>query len=65
VDLDDKFNLRISYLGRFEILLGDREDLKYKFAMVREVIKELGEGTAGSIDISDPNTAYVKLSEEM
>lgn len=61
IDVSDKFNLKMNYQGRFVILLGDREDMKLKLKMIREVVKDLGEKTSGRIDISDPNNAYVKL----
>lgn len=65
IDVRDKFNIKLRYMDRFEILIGEDTDLKYKFAMVKEVIRDLGEGESGRIDISDPNTAYVKLSGQI
>lgn len=61
IDVKDKFDLRVRYLDRFEILLGENDDLQLKFAMVKEVIRDLGAEETGRIDISDPNSAYVKL----
>ena len=61
IDVSDKFNLKMNYEDRFVILLGDRQDMKLKLKMIREVVKDLGEKTSGRIDISDPNNAYVKL----
>ncbi|MBR3836504.1 MAG: FtsQ-type POTRA domain-containing protein [Clostridia bacterium] len=61
IDIQDKFNIEIRYLDRFQLLIGDSTDLKYKFAMVKKIIADLGEGEIGRIDIADPNTAYVKL----
>ena len=62
IDVCDKFNLKIRYLDRFELLIGEDSDLKYKFAMVKEVVKDLAPDETGRIDVSDPNAAYVKLT---
>lgn len=61
IDVSDKFNLKMNYGDRFLILLGDRQDIKLKLAMIREVIADLDEGATGRIDISDADNAYVKL----
>ena len=61
VNVRDKFDLRIEYLERFEILLGEESDLNLKLAMVKEVIRDLEADATGRIDVSDANTAYVKL----
>ena len=61
IDIRDKFAIRIDYLDRFEILLGDQEDLLYKLAMIQGVVADLAPDARGEIDISDPNTAYVQL----
>lgn len=61
LDLRDKFDLRMEYQGRFEILLGEDEDLGLKLAMVKRVIEDQNPDDTGRIDISDPNDAYVLL----
>ncbi len=61
INANDKFDLRVGYLERFEIMLGEISDLKLKFSMAKEVIRDLGTEERGRIDVSDPNTAYVKL----
>ncbi len=61
LDLRDKFNLRMDYAGRFDIMLGEDGDLGLKFAMVKKVLEELYTEDTGEIDISDPNNAYVRL----
>ena len=63
IDIRDAFHIAMDYGGRFQILLGDSQDLHQKFAMVREVMKDLGEYASGRIDIADPDNAYVKLYE--
>ena len=61
LDLRDKFNLRMDYMDRFDVLLGEDEDLDLKFAMVKRVIEEMYEEDTGEIDITDSNNAYVRL----
>ncbi len=63
INVGDKFDLRVEYLDRFEILLGEENDLDLKFGMVKEVIRDLAADATGRIDISDANTAYVKLEQ--
>ena len=63
IDMRDVFHISLDYGGRFQILLGDSQNLHQKFAMVREVMKDLGEYASGRIDIADPDNAYVKLYE--
>ncbi len=63
LNLQDKFNIKIRYEDRFELLVGDRNDMQLKLKMVKEVIRDLGSNECGVIDIADPNNAYVKLTE--
>lgn len=63
LNLEDKFNIKIRYEDRFELLVGDRDDMQLKLKMVKEVIRDLGANERGIIDIADPNNAYVKLTE--
>ncbi len=63
IDLADKFNISLVYLDRFVVEIGEESDLKYKLAMVRETINHLDATASGTIDISDPNTAYVNLND--
>ncbi len=63
IDMRDKFNIQIRYLDRFNLLVGDESSLKHKLMMVKEVVLDLQETDTGTIDIADPDTAYVKLGE--
>ncbi len=63
IDIRDKFDICVRYLDRFDLYLGENQDLKYKFAMVKGVIADLPADAKGKIDITDPNTAYVQLNE--
>ena len=59
LDLRDKFNIRMDYKGRFDILLGEDTDLDLKLKMVKQVMMNYYEDDTGEVDISDPNNAYV------
>ncbi len=59
LDLRDKFNIRIRYLDRFDVLLGENENIAYKLAMLRQVVRKLDPDVTGQIDLADANTAYV------
>ena len=63
IDIRDKFNIRIRYLDRFDLLVGDENNMKHKFLMVKEVVLDLNQSDTGTIDIADPDTAYVKIGE--
>ena len=65
IDIRDKFNIRIRYLDRFDLLVGDENNMKHKFLMVKEVVLDLNENDTGTIDIADPDTAYVKIGEKI
>ena len=63
LDVRDKFQITANFEDRFEILLGDSSEMSLKLAMIREVMEDLGPEKKGKIDISDANTAYMKLVE--
>ena len=59
LDLRDKFNLRMDYMGRFEVLLGENTDLDLKLKMLKQVMKDYSPDDTGEADVSDPNDVYV------
>ena len=66
LDLRDKFNVKLRYLDRFDVTLGENENLAYKLQMLKKVVEELDADPArsaegpvtGTIDLTDANTAY-------
>ena len=66
LDLRDKFNIKLRYLGRFDVTIGENTNLAYKLQMLKKVVGELDSDPAraaegpvtGSIDLTDANTAY-------
>ena len=65
IDVRNQFDIRLDYLGRFEIALGDHLDIPLKLSMVLKILEDLGPAEAGLIDISDSDQAYVKLKESL
>ncbi len=63
INVSEKFNLSLRYADRFLVIMGDQEDLDLKLAMMKEVIRDLGESASGRIDLVDPDNAYVKLED--
>lgn len=63
INVSDQFNLKMNYLNRFEILFGDQEDMELKLNMILGVIADVDPASTGTIDISNPNNAYVKLND--
>jgi len=61
IDLTDKFDVTMDYDSRFEIKLGNTENIRYKIAMVVKVVAQLYEDDRGEIDVRETSTAYVKL----
>ena len=62
VDVRSRFDIYIDYDNRFEVYLGDTDNIDIKIRFLVGVIDELGEGTKGEIDISDHREAAVALS---
>ncbi len=61
IDVRNQFDIHLDYEGRFDVAMGDHLDIALKLAMVEKIIEDLGDGSAGEIDISDSDQAYVKL----
>lgn len=63
IDVSDQFDIHLDYKGKFDIAMGDHQDISLKLAMVQKILDDLGSEASGSIDISDSDQAYVKLNE--
>lgn len=61
INMTDRFDIRIMYLDRFELMIGDEKDLAIKFAMAKGVISDQEPDAVGRIDLADPNNAYLSL----
>lgn len=62
VDVRSRFDLYVDYDGRFEVYLGDTDNIDIKIQFLVGIIDELDEGTKGKIDISNHREAAVALS---
>lgn len=62
IDLTDKFHIALVYDNRFNVQLGNSEDLSFKIALFLKVTEQLYDTDKGEIDVSDLKAAYVKLN---
>lgn len=62
VDVRSRFDLYINYDGRFEVYLGDIENIDIKIRFLIGIIDELGDDAKGKIDVSNHREAAVALS---
>ncbi len=62
VDVRSRFDIYIDYDNRFQVYLGDTDNIDIKIRFLVGIIDELEEGTKGKIDISDHREAAVALS---
>ncbi len=54
MDFSDPYEIKFSYLGRFEVWLGENIQLDYKLECLGPIIDELSEQDTGIIDLSNP-----------
>lgn len=57
INLDQIFEIELSYAGRFTVQLGTVEELEKKVRFLGVCIADLGPEERGVIDVSDPQTA--------
>ena len=62
VDVRSRFDIYINYDNRFEVYLGDTNNIDIKIRFLVGIIDELEEGTKGKIDVSNHREASVALS---
>lgn len=61
ITMNSRFDIRLQYLDRFEILLGNREDISVKLKFAEKIIAELKDGDTGKIDVKDAKEGYAIL----
>ena len=58
MDFSEPYAIRFNYLGRFVVKLGSTEDLDVKMRYLHLIVEEkLGSNAAGTLDLSDVQTA--------
>ncbi len=62
VDIRSRFDIYINYDNRFEVYLGDIENLDIKIQFLVGIIGELDENSKGTIDVSNHQEASVALT---
>lgn len=62
VDFTSRFDISFNYDNRFEVYVGDTDNINIKMQFLVGIIDELEPGSKGTIDVSDPGEAAVSLS---
>ena len=62
VDVRSRFDIYINYDDRFEVYLGDTENIDIKIRFLVGIIDELDDDAKGKIDVSNHREASVALS---
>ena len=57
VDFSDPRHVSFTYDGRYTVVLGNSDNIEYKFGMLLSAMSQLLDGDVGSIDVSDGRTA--------
>ncbi len=62
VKAKSRFDIYVDYADRFEVYVGDMENIDIKIKFLSAIIDRLGEKSHGTIDVSSANEAAVALS---
>ncbi len=62
VDVRSRFDIYINYDGRFEVYLGNTENIEIKISFLVGILEELGSDAKGKINLSNYREAAVALS---
>ncbi len=62
VDFTSRFDISINYDNRFEVYVGDTDNIDIKMRFLVAIIDELDSDATGTIDVSNPQEASVSLS---
>lgn len=60
LDFSDPDNVRFSYMDKYTVVLGNSNNLEYKFGMFVAVLESLLDGDIGEIDVSDTSAAHFR-----
>lgn len=62
VDFTSRFDISFNYENRFDVYVGDTDNINIKMQFLVGILDELEPNAKGKIDISDPGEAAVSLS---
>ena len=62
IDFSSRFDIRINYDNRFEVYIGDTDNMDLKMRFLVAILDELEPNSKGIIDVSNPQEASVELS---
>lgn len=63
IDMASRFDIYLNYDNRFTIYLADVSNVDLKLRFLAEILLRLGDNDHGTIDLSDPREAAVRLTE--
>ena len=61
IDMKSRFDIKVGYDERFEILFGDRTDLDVKIKFVEGIVETLTNGEKGTINVKSAKKGYLIL----
>ncbi len=64
IDVSDRFNMYVVCESRLKSNVGDNDNMELKLRFMNEIVKDLGAGVHGTIDIKNVETGYVLLNSD-
>ena len=61
ITMHSRFDIRLDYPDRFEILIGNRQDISVKLKFANKIIEELKADSTGTINVKDAKEGYFIL----
>ena len=63
IDASVRFDIKLSYMDRFVIKLGNTEEFETKLIFAAQIAKKFKEGTTGTISVEDPEKGFALVDQ--
>ena len=63
IDASVRFDIKIYYMDRLEIKLGNTEEFETKLIFAGQIAKKFKDGTTGTINVEDPEKGYAMVDQ--
>ena len=63
IDATVRFDIRLTYMDRLEIKLGNTEEFETKLIFARQIAEKFKEGTTGTISVEDPEEGFALVDQ--
>ena len=63
IDASVRFDIRLFYMDRLEIKLGNTEEFETKLIFARQIAEKFKEGTTGTISVEDPEEGFALVDQ--